>query len=114
MTFEEVLNEAVALLQRQGRVAYRVLKRQFDLEDDYFEDLKEAILYAYPRSATMAAVSSGVATRARRRHRPLFNPLRTPRRFPPTPNAGSSPCCSATWSIPPSCHRNSIPKSTGI
>jgi TOMM system kinase/cyclase fusion protein len=49
MTFEEVLNEAVALLQRQGRVAYRVLKRQFDLEDDYFEDLKEAILYAYPQ-----------------------------------------------------------------
>jgi predicted ATPase/class 3 adenylate cyclase len=49
MTFEEVLNEAVALLQRQGRVAYRVLKRQFDLEDDYLEDLKEAILYAHPQ-----------------------------------------------------------------
>jgi class 3 adenylate cyclase/predicted ATPase len=49
MTFEEVLNEAVALLQRQGRVAYRVLQRQFDLADDYLEDLKEAILYAHPQ-----------------------------------------------------------------
>jgi class 3 adenylate cyclase len=49
MTFEEVLNAAVALLQRQGRVAYRVLKRQFDLEDDSLEDLKEAILYAHPQ-----------------------------------------------------------------
>jgi len=49
MTFEEVLNAAIALLQRQGRVAYRVLKRQFDLEDDYLEDLKEAILYAHPQ-----------------------------------------------------------------
>src|SRR5215510_9902734 len=49
MTFEEVLNEAVALLQRQGRVAHRVLQRQFDLADDYLEDLKEAILYAHPQ-----------------------------------------------------------------
>ena len=49
MTFEEVLNEAVALLQRQERMAYQMLKRQFDLENDYFEDLKETILYAYPQ-----------------------------------------------------------------
>ncbi len=43
MTFEEVLNEAVAMLKRQGRVSYRALKRQFDLDDDYLEDLKEAL-----------------------------------------------------------------------
>src|SRR5262249_33676104 len=49
MTFEEVLNEAVALLQRQGRGAYRGLQRQFYLADDYLEDLKEAILYAHPQ-----------------------------------------------------------------
>jgi class 3 adenylate cyclase len=48
MTFEEVLNEAVAMLQRQGRVAHRALKRQFDLADDYLEDLKDAMLYAHP------------------------------------------------------------------
>jgi class 3 adenylate cyclase len=49
MRFEEVLNEAVAMLQRQGRVAYRALKRQFDLDDGYLEDLKEAMLYAHPQ-----------------------------------------------------------------
>ena len=31
------------MLQRRGRVSYRALKRQFDFDDDYFEDLKDAI-----------------------------------------------------------------------
>ena len=48
MTFEEVLTQTVAMLQRLGRVSYRALKRQFDLDDNYLEDLKDAILYAYP------------------------------------------------------------------
>jgi hypothetical protein len=40
MTFEEILNQAMALLQRQGRVSYRALRRQFDLDEAYVEDLK--------------------------------------------------------------------------
>src|SRR5262245_46663507 len=40
MTFEEILNQALALLQRQGRVSYRALRRQFDLDEAYVEDLK--------------------------------------------------------------------------
>ena len=40
MTFEEILNQAMALLQRQGRVSYRALKRQFDLDEAYLEDIK--------------------------------------------------------------------------
>jgi hypothetical protein len=40
MTFEEVLNQAIALLQRQGRVSYRALKRQVDLDEAYVEDVK--------------------------------------------------------------------------
>ncbi len=40
MTFDEVLTNVLDLLQRQGRVSYRALKRRFDLDDDYFEDLK--------------------------------------------------------------------------
>jgi len=31
MSFEDVLTRAIAMLQRQGRVSYRVRKRQFDL-----------------------------------------------------------------------------------
>src|SRR5215831_2048888 len=44
MTFEEILNQALALLQRQGRVSYRALKRQFGLDDAYLEDLKFEII----------------------------------------------------------------------
>src|SRR3989454_5962397 len=39
MTFEEVLDQAIALLQRRGRVTYRTLKRQFQLDDTALEDL---------------------------------------------------------------------------
>src|SRR4249920_1382778 len=44
MTFEELLNQALALLQRQGRVSYRALKRQFGVDDAYIEDLKFEII----------------------------------------------------------------------
>jgi class 3 adenylate cyclase/predicted ATPase len=45
MTFEDLLDQAIALLQRRGRVTYRTLKRQFELDDDVLEDLKEEIIY---------------------------------------------------------------------
>src|SRR6266511_6007648 len=45
MTFEELLDQAIALLQRRGRVTYRTLKRQFQLDDDGLEDLKEELIY---------------------------------------------------------------------
>ena len=45
MTFEELLDQAIALLQRRGCVTYRTLKRQFQLDDDVLEDLKEELLY---------------------------------------------------------------------
>ena len=48
MDFYEVLAKVIELLQREGRASYRALKRQFDLDDEYIEDLKDAILYAHP------------------------------------------------------------------
>src|SRR5262245_26315367 len=39
MRFEEILDQAIAMLQRRGRVTYRALKRQFDLDDAFLEDL---------------------------------------------------------------------------
>src|SRR5215510_7467806 len=44
MTFEELLDQAIALLQRRGRLTYRALKRQFDLDDDYLADLKAELI----------------------------------------------------------------------
>jgi predicted ATPase/class 3 adenylate cyclase len=46
MTFEELLDQAIAVLQRRGRVTYRALKRQFNLDDDVLEDLKAEIIKA--------------------------------------------------------------------
>jgi len=44
MTFEELLDQATAMLQRRGRLTYRALKRQFHLDDDYLEDLKAELI----------------------------------------------------------------------
>ncbi len=48
MEFYEVVGQVLELLQRQGRVSYRALKRQFGLDDEYVEDLKDEILYVHP------------------------------------------------------------------
>jgi class 3 adenylate cyclase len=47
MTFDEVLTQALELLKRQGRVSYSALKRRFDLDDDYLNDLKDELLYVH-------------------------------------------------------------------
>jgi predicted ATPase/class 3 adenylate cyclase len=44
MTFEEILDQAIAMLQRRGRLTYGALKRQFQLDDAYLEDLKAEII----------------------------------------------------------------------
>src|SRR5882762_5518234 len=46
MTFDEVLAQVRELLQREGRVSYRALKRRFGLDEAYLEDLKEEIIAA--------------------------------------------------------------------
>ena len=33
MTFDEILTQVLALLQREKRVSYRALKRRFDFDD---------------------------------------------------------------------------------
>src|SRR4030095_1513601 len=40
MKFSDIIDHAKALLQRQGRLTYRSLKREFDLNDAALEDLK--------------------------------------------------------------------------
>src|SRR5262245_35382114 len=54
MTFEEILDHAMAMLQRRGRLTYGTLKRQFQLDDTTLEDLKEALLFAHPQIADEA------------------------------------------------------------
>jgi class 3 adenylate cyclase len=45
MTFEEILDQAIAMLQRRRRVTYRALQRQFNLDEAFFEDLKEELIH---------------------------------------------------------------------
>ena len=44
MTFDEILDQAIEMLQRRGRLTYRTLKRQFTLDDEALEDLKEELI----------------------------------------------------------------------
>ena len=46
MTFDELLGQVSALLQREGRVSYRALKRRLELQDDDIEDLKAELIDA--------------------------------------------------------------------
>ena len=46
MTFEEVLQQIQELLQREQRISYRGLKRRFNLDDEYIEDLKAELIKA--------------------------------------------------------------------
>src|SRR5262245_55424985 len=85
MDFYEVLDQVVALLQRQQRVSYRALKRQFRLDEEYLEDLKEELVGA-KRLATeeegrfLVWVGEGEATRPRAIIPP---PSQAPARYSP-------------------------------
>jgi class 3 adenylate cyclase/tetratricopeptide (TPR) repeat protein len=47
MDFYAVLDQVLDLLRQRGRVTYRALKRQFDLDDAILEDLKAEIIEAH-------------------------------------------------------------------
>jgi hypothetical protein len=48
MGFYEILDQVVDLLRRRGRVTYRALQREFQLDEDTLTDLKDELLYAHP------------------------------------------------------------------
>ena len=114
MTFEEILDEVLAMLQRRGRVSYRALMRQFALDEAYLEDIKEAILFAHPqiideegRGLVWIGDADAISPPASASPQPLEQPVtRLPElaRLPShpsnprplTPNAASSPCCFVT------------------
>jgi predicted ATPase/class 3 adenylate cyclase len=48
MMFEEIVDQAVEMMRRRGQVSYRMLQRQFDLDDDSLEDLKDELLFSHP------------------------------------------------------------------
>lgn len=39
MKFSKIIDQAGALLQRKGRITYRSLKREFELDDEGLDEL---------------------------------------------------------------------------
>jgi hypothetical protein len=76
MDFYEVLDQVLALLQSRGRVTYRALMRQFNLDNDFLEDLKAEIVKAQRLAVDEAGevlvwVGSPAATAPRPRVTPV-------------------------------------------
>jgi hypothetical protein len=75
MEFYEILDQILALLQRHRRVTYRALKRQFQLDDAYLEDLKAEIIeareLAVDQDGRILVWTGGVGTTPESIHPPL-------------------------------------------
>jgi class 3 adenylate cyclase/tetratricopeptide (TPR) repeat protein len=82
VTFDEVLEQVLELLRRRGRVSYRALKVQFQLDDDLLELLRDEIVEVHHLardqegkmlvwSGDAAAVSSGLPAMADQEHAQL-------------------------------------------
>ena len=89
MEFYEILDQILVLLQHHGRVTYGALKRQFQLDDAYLEDLKAEIIearqLAVDQEGRVLVWTGGVST--------------TPESIPP-------PLPAASQSIPQEDHRS--------
>lgn len=71
MDFVEVIKQARTLLQSEGRMTYRTLKRQFGLDDEALEDLKDEFIYA-KREATDEGGPHKTCAAATQRQHPVF------------------------------------------
>ena len=67
MDFAALCTQALELLQREGRVAYRVLKLQLQIDDDLLDVLKDDLIYA----KRLAVDEAGNAGEVRSRPLPL-------------------------------------------
>ena len=48
MDFYELVDQVAALLEQRGKLTYRSLRRQFDLDDEALDDLKGELLFSHP------------------------------------------------------------------
>src|SRR5215470_16938143 len=91
MTFEEILDQALAMLQRRGRVSYRALQRQFQLDDAYLQDLTaeivEVLQLAVDQDHTMLVWTGGPSAPAPVSPPPSSTPPADPQAPQPAPRA---------------------------
>src|SRR5215470_7027911 len=80
MTFDEVLTQVRELLERDGRVSYRALKRRFNLDDDYLEDLKDELI----KAKQVAKDEDGAVLVWKESSAPTFQVPSAPQPLPPS------------------------------
>src|SRR5215831_17739874 len=86
MAFEELVDQAIAMLERRGRVTYRALKRQFQLDDDVLEDLAAEIIKAQRLAVDEdgeVLVWTGTIASASSSPAPTQEPVRAPYAYTP-------------------------------
>ena len=87
MTFDEVLEQALEMLRRRGRVSYRALKVQFHLDDDLLGILKEEIVAVHQlgrdQEGTMLVWTGDTAPAAVPVSPPTPDPVRAPLTYTP-------------------------------
>ena len=87
VTFDEVLEQALELLRRRGRVSYRALKVQFHLDDDLLEILTEEIVAVHQlgrdQEGTMLVWTGDTAPAAVPVSPPTPDPARPPLTYTP-------------------------------
>ena len=54
MDFVAIVDQVITLLRQRGRVTYRTLQRQFQLDEAALDDLKDALLFGHPQIADEA------------------------------------------------------------
>ena len=86
MTFEEILDQAIAMLQRRGRLTYVTLKRQFQLDEAALEDVKNELIegqrVAVDERGKVLVWTGDASTGASAPSAPVANPGQAPS---PTP-----------------------------
>ena len=87
MDFVAVVDQVIALLRQRGRVAYRTLKRQFQLDDEALEDLKVELIksqrLAADEDGEVLVWTGGAGTGASAPSAPVESPGQAPLAYTP-------------------------------
>ena len=109
MDYNAVPAQVLALTKQEQRVAYRVLKRQFQLDDELLEDLKDDLIYAkklavdedvrvlvWTGASGATALAAAVPAAPWKTRHPILRRKSSPRAVPWKANASRSPCSLPT------------------
>jgi class 3 adenylate cyclase/tetratricopeptide (TPR) repeat protein len=87
MDFYAILDQVIALLRQRQRVTYRALKRQFNFDDDYLEDVKAELIQgqrlAVDEEGAVLVWTGEMETAAPATAAPTQTPARAPLAYTP-------------------------------